>query len=277
MFALNDIELNDFLSIWTLNDGPDITVCFSCWTKEEATRAAQRLHELTSCQASIELHDELSARCTPRLAWDRPFGVGWCVYFPESPEDQDWNFQQLEGFDTWLETVLVNIQDADYMPTGSLKNDPEVSRRLAKFASIREGSPEPDTHSVELYELPSLDEDCYYEHSVLDEDAFNSGGLPSIPKSLRRGPFTSFENAMANARLIAAEKGIDVNIKHEDVVTTQWFIDWEEPSLQSKNRDSTAEEFDLCAKWCTQKAAPEDGRTSCRSMAINRNGGPDDG
>ena len=245
MWNRSDYQLRDYCSIWTLQNGQDITVCFSCWTENEAARAAKRLHELTSCQASIARHDQLSGLCVPRLAWDRPYAVGWVVYFLESPEDQDWNFQQLGGFDTWLETVLVDIQDTDYMPTGSLKDDPEVSRRLAKFASIWEEAPAPETYGLSIDDPDRLDEDYSFEHSVLDADAFNSGGLPSIPKSPRRGPFTSFENALINAQLIAAEKGIDVKIEHQDVVTTKWFIDWEEPSPQPHIQDNEDKETDV--------------------------------
>lgn len=184
MLGIDDLELSDFISIWTLQDGKEVTVCFSCWTREEASRAAQKLHELTSCPASIELHDALSDKCLPRLAPDRLPTVGWVVYFPKSPEDQDWTAEQLEGFDEWLLTALVNIEGASYLPTGSLEG--------------REGPP------LNMERGPAL-------------------------RTGMRGPFKSFENALANAQLLASEKGVDVKIRHQDAMVTNWFLDWDEP------------------------------------------------
>lgn len=58
-----------------------------------------------------------------------------------------------------------------------------------------------------------------------------------------RGPFKCFENALIHAQHVAAEKGVDVKIKHQDIVITKWFIKWEEPPPQPKESANEAAEL----------------------------------
>jgi hypothetical protein len=238
MFTLKDIELNDFLSVWTLRNGQDITVCFSCWNDDEASQAAQRLNKLTSCPASIAPYDALSRQCLPRPPSSNPLEIGWVVYFPETLESQDWNLDQLDRFDEWLMTTVVNIDGASYLPRGSFMDHAELFKRYSNSAHQND-----ETFILGIYEASVEREDALeaeYLYHPLADDADTHGGHDGYPRirSERTGPFKSFESALTNARLLAAEKGVDVKIRHREVVITQWFIDWEEPHPRHHNQYS---------------------------------------
>lgn len=214
--------IDNFCSCWTLLEEQEVTVFYSCWTMQEADKAMHKLQDAILCKASIAPYEDVAQRCIPCLGYNEPHGVGWVVLLPRSLDDEDWSFEQQQALDTWVATVLVNRQGTNYLPTGSLESRVEEMRVVDSNPNIvRSGEP-----------------------SVLDDEEDDSDGpvlkveyLPGATIGIK-GPYKNFENALINAQLLAAEKGVDVKIRHQDVVVTKWFIDWEEPPPQAQSLDN---------------------------------------